>query len=339
VKLNTNESPLPLPREVLEEALRELAEVPLHRYPDPDARSLRSALARFHAWEPEGVWVANGSNECLHHLLLAYGGPGRTVLTFFPGYSMYPRLVRAVGGRLVEWPLGEGFLLHPELARRAAREVRPDLVLLSSPNNPTGNSQPREAVEALLAGGAGMVVLDQAYVEFGGEDHSELARGDPRVVVVRTFSKAWRLAGARVGYLLASPEVTRVLERVRLPYHLSVLSQVVAEAVLARAELVLAAVEEVRRERERLRSALELLGVRVHPSDANFLLVETALPGQEVVRGLEARGILVRDVSGLPRLERSFRVTVGTREEGDVFLRGLRQVLEEGLARGSGAGG
>ncbi len=336
VKLNTNESPFPLPREILEEVAEEFREFPLHRYPDPLFSRSRAALARFHRWDPEGIWVANGSNECLHHLLLAYGGPGRTILTFEPGYSMYPRLVRGVGGRIVSRPLGRGFTLEPEAAHRAAKEVRPDLVLLSSPNNPTGNSQPRAAVEALLAGGAGMVVVDQAYVEFGGEDLSGLAREDPRVVVVRTFSKAWRLAGVRLGYLLTGAEVTEVLARVALPYHLSSLAQLVVCAALARADLVLSAVALVREERERLRGGLEALGVMVHPSDANFLLVETGLPGREVTRLLEERGVLVRDVSDYPGLERCFRVTVGTREENEIFLEELGRVLAGGLPGGGG---
>ena len=326
VRLNTNETPYPPPPVFAEQLAKRLADLELHRYPDRRAWALRTALGDRFGLAPERVWAAKGSNEILQQVLQAYGGPTRRLLLFRPGYSMYPLLARATLTPVVEADLDDHLRLDAATARAAVAAYDPDLVFVASPNNPTGMTVPHDAIRALHDAGHALVLLDEAYVEFGGRSGVALLDELPRVVVCRTFSKAWRLAGARLGYLLAHPWVVDDLRKVRLPYHLDAMTQAAGLVALELADEVTAHIAELSAERERVRATLAAVhGVHVYDSVGNFLLFRTDVP--DLFDRLLARGVLVRDFSRLPRLEGCLRVTIGTSEENDAFLAALHQAL------------
>jgi len=323
-RLNTNECPYPLPEEFREELAESVRGLTLNRYPDREAQELREALAK-HAGHPvEGAWVANGSNEVIEQILLAYGGPGRRVVVFEPTYVLHGRLAWVGHSELVRLNLAEPWVITARDAAEALA-VRPAVIFVCSPNNPTGNAQPVEVVAELASGGDSLVVADEAYIEFGGESAARLVEQHPAVVVVRTFSKAFALAGARIGYCLASPEVVDDLRRVRLPYHLSALTQAAGLIALRHKDDALAIVDRVRGERDRILEALPKLGVEAFPSDANFVLFRSPKPTVDVWRGLLDRGVLVRDMTAV--VPECLRVTAGSTEEVDRFLSALGEVL------------
>ncbi len=323
-RLNTNESPYPLPDGFREELARAVRELPLHRYPDREARELRERLGEACGHPVEGTWAANGSNEVIQQLLLAYAGPGRSVLVFPPTYALHERLAWVAHADVVRHPLPDGFVLDEATVARGLASG-PAVAFVCSPNNPTGNAQPLPAVERLAAGEA-LVVVDEAYVEFGGESALPLVGRHPNLVVVRTFSKAFALAGARIGYCLASPEVVEDLRRVRLPYHLSALTQAAGLVALRHRAEAEAILDRIRAERDRILGALRAMpGVEAFPSDANFVLFRPPRPAREVFEGLLARGVLVRDLSDA--VEGCLRVTAGTPREVDLFLEALEEVL------------
>lgn len=329
VRLNTNETATPPPAWFTERVAQRLVGLELNRYPDRDAMALRTAIGEVVGLPPEQVWAANGSNEVQLQLLQAYGGPGRRVLLLRPGYSFHPLVSRVSGTEVVEHDLPEDLVLTPQAAAEAITTHDPDVVLVVSPHNPAGVVVAEETVRVLHDTSRALVVLDEAYVEFSADPLASvrLLETHPRLVLSRTFSKAYRLAGLRLGYLLANPWVVQDVQKVRLPYHLDALTQVAGEvAVEARADLTthLAATAA---ERERVRAALEQqAGVdRVWPSEANFLLLRTH--AERVFDGLLARGVLVRDFSTAPNLAGCLRVTIGTPEENDAFLAALAEVL------------
>lgn len=326
VRLNTNETPYPPPAAFYEQLAKRLGDLELNRYPDRRAWALRAALGVRFDLPPERVWAAKGSNEVLQQLFQAYGGPGRRLLLFRPDYSMYPLLARATATPTVEADLDGSFQLDEATARRAVAEHDPDLVVLASPNNPTGIPVGLDAIRALHDAGRALVVVDEAYVEFGGISAVALLDALPRLVVCRTFSKAWRLAGARLGYLLARDWVIDDLRKVRLPYHLDAITQLAGLVALELADEVTAHIAALVAERERLYAALcEVGGVKVFDSAANFLLFRTAV--DDLFDRLLARGVLVRDFSRLPCLAGCLRVTVGTPEENGAFLAALQESL------------
>jgi histidinol-phosphate aminotransferase len=323
-RLNTNECPYPLPESFRDELADAVRRLELHRYPDREAQELREALAK-HAGHPvDGTWAANGSNEVIEQLLLAYGGPGRRVVVFQPTYVLHERLTWVTHGDLVALSLEEPWVISTRDVARALA-AQPSVVFVCSPNNPTGNAQSVEVVEGLAAGGNWLVVVDEAYIEFGGRSAAGLVAGYPNVAVVRTFSKAFALAGARIGYCLASPEVVDDLRRVRLPYHLSALTQAVALIALRHKQDALAILDAVRLERDRILAELPSLEARTFPSDANFVLFRPPRPAQEVWRGLLDRGVLIRDVTSV--IPGGLRVTAGTPEEVGRFLSALKEVF------------
>ncbi len=332
VRLNTNENAYPLPPEVTaaiaEAVTAELAG--LNRYPDRDARALRRALADYlgHGLTVDAVWAANGSNEVQQQLLQAFGGPGRTALGFTPGYSMHPLLAAGTGTGWVAGRRGSDFDLTVDEAVAQVRQHQPDLVFLCSPNNPTGTALDPAVTEAVLAEAPGLVIVDEAYAEFarpGTVSALTLLPDHPQLVVTRTMSKAFGFAGGRLGYLAADPAVVEAVQLVRLPYHLSALTQAAATAALAHADTLLATVAAIRRQRDRLVSELRQRGFVVADSDANFVLFGGLGDQQAVWRALADRGVLVRDV-GLPGW---LRVTAGTPAETDTFLAALDQVWKE----------
>lgn len=331
VRLNTNESPYPPPDKVLVEVADGIRKLDLNRYPDRDAQGLRRALGTRNGWPAEGVWAANGSNEIIQTLMLAFGGAGRRVLLFEPTYAMHTHIALLTATEVASRRIDEPWLLDPAAVASAVAETDPAITFVCSPNNPTGNAQPIEAVEAALSAGSGLVVVDEAYGEFGGTSALGLAGKHDRVVVVRSFSKSWRLAGARLGYLLAHPWLVDAIQVARLPYHLSATSQMIGETVLRHAPAALAAVTEIVMERDRLAKELARVpGVDVFPSDANFLLFRTPVAGTPLWERLAAGGVLVRDFSSVPGLERCLRVTVGSADQNATFVETLRRVIDAG---------
>ena len=324
--LNTNECPHPLPQGFFDELGEAVRNLPLHRYPDGQMTRLREDLAGTVDHTVEGTWVANGSNEILTELLLAYGGPGRRAVTFEPTYLLHSRLCWLTHTDHLSVPLPGDFVLDDE-AIDAAAQAHPDVVFVCSPNNPTGNAQPLEVVRALAERlPDALVVVDEAYVEFGGRSTLPLVSTHPNVAVVRTFSKAFALAGARVGYALVNPDVLGDLQRVRLPYHMSSLTQAAGIVALRHRPQAVAILEAVRTQRDRILTALRgVEGMTVYPSDANFVLFVP--PGNAVAlwRGLLDRGVLVRDMTSV--VPNSLRVTAGAEHEVDLFLKALDEEL------------
>ncbi len=349
-RLNTNENPHPLPPELLADlgAALQHAAVGLNRYPDRDAVELRRDLARYltrtsgEAIEPAQVWAANGSNEVLQQVLQAFGGAGRTALGFTPSYSMHPIISAGTGTAWVDGHRREDFTIDLAQAVAQVREARPDVVFVTSPNNPTGTAVALETITAIHDatsyghGHAGVVVVDEAYTEFaraGTPSALTLLPGRPRLLVSRTMSKAFGMAGLRLGYLAADPAVVDALQLVRLPYHLSSLTQAAARAALAHTDALLATVDAVKAERDRIVAALPGMGLTSVPSDANFVLFGRFADAPGVWKALLEHDVLVRDV-GLPGW---LRVTAGTPEETDAFLTALGEVAREQHLGGSGS--
>jgi len=330
VRLNTNENPYP-PSPALVRAIADAVAAvagTLNRYPDRDAADLRADLAGYlgHGLTGRHVWAANGSNEIIQQVLQAFGGPGRTALGFEPSYSMHPLITQTTGTRWVRAARDDDFGLGPGRAVAAVREVRPDLVFLTSPNNPTGTVLPPETVEAVCAEAPGMVVVDEAYAEFArdrGRTVLGLLPAHGRLVVTRTMSKAFAMAGTRLGYLAASPAVVDALLLVRLPYHLSTVTQAVARVALRHAEELLATVAVLRSERDELVRWLRGRGLAAADSDANFVLFGEFGDRHAVWQGLLDRGVLIREV-GPPRW---LRVSIGTSAEMAAFRTALHEVL------------
>lgn len=323
VRLNTNENSYPVPDEVVDALGKALGSElrDLNRYPDRDAVALRGDLANYlgHGLGVANLWAANGSNEIQQQLLQAFGGPGRTALGFTPAYSMHPLLAVGTGTRWVDGHRDVHFGLSTVDAVVQVREHRPDVVFLCSPNNPTGTALPLDVVRAVAETAPGIVVVDEAYAEFarpGTPSALTLLPAFPRMVVTRTMSKAFALAGARVGYLAADPAVVDAVQLVRLPYHLSALTQAAARAALAHAGTLLATVEAVKVQRDRIVAELRARGLTVADSDANFVLFGQFTDSPALWRRLLDHGVLVRDV-GLPGW---LRVTAGTPQETDAFL-------------------
>ncbi len=330
VRLNTNENSYPLPDAVVADVSKALDAVlrDLNRYPDRDAVGLREDLARYlgHGLTAAHTWAANGSNEVQQQLLQVFAGPGRVALGFTPAYSMHPLLAVATGTRWIDGRRDAEFGLTAASAATQVRDHRPDIVFLCSPNNPTGTALPLDVVTAVAEAAPGMVVVDEAYAEFrrpGTPSALSLLPDHPRLVVTRTMSKAFALAGARVGYLAADPAVVDAVQLVRLPYHLSALTQAAARAALAHADTLLGTVEAIKEQRDRIVSSLRRLRLTVADSDANFVLFGRFRDQKALWQALLVRGVLVRDV-GLPGW---LRVTAGTPEETDAFLAAMKELV------------
>ena len=279
MRLNTNENPWALPPEVVRDLGAAAAEAAatLNRYPDRDAVQLRSELAAYlgQGLTTDQVWAANGSNEIIQQLLQAFGGPGRTALGFEPSYAMHPLISVVTSTGWVNAWREDDFTLDPDHAIAAVRDNQPDIAFLTSPNNPTGTALPLSTVAGVLEVAPGMVVVDEAYAEFarpGTESALTLLPGQPRLVVTRTMSKAFAFAAARLGYLAADPAVVDALQLVRLPYHLSALTQAAARVALRHTDALLGTVQAVMAQRDRLVVELRNRGLRVVDSDANFVL-------------------------------------------------------------------
>ncbi|WP_084127047.1 histidinol-phosphate transaminase [Demequina sp. NBRC 110054] len=338
-RLNVNENPYLPPDSVVDSiatAVRKAASS-LNRYPDRDAEGLRGDLAAYLASESdadflrtENLWAANGSNEVMLHLHQAFGGPGRKVLSFAPTYSMYPEYARDTLTEYVTFPRSDDFTLDVDAAVAAIAEVQPSMVIVASPNNPTGTALPLDHTVALLEAAdkveAGcLVVVDEAYAEFrhvGVPSALSLLPTQPNLVVSRTMSKAFAMAGGRLGYLAASAEIVDALQIVRLPYHLSAVTQATARAALAHARELQAQVAEIRAERDDTVAWLTAQGYTVADTDANFALFGPFEDREKVFEGLLERGVLIR-VTGP---EGWLRVSIGTPQEMALFRSALLEV-------------
>jgi histidinol-phosphate aminotransferase len=329
VRLNTNESPYPPPPVVMEDMARRVAGLSLNRYPDRDFRDLREALAKHVGTLTERVWVANGSNEIIQQLCQAYGGAERRAMTFEPTYEMHTLITRVSGTRLIRARRAQNYAMDLDASLDAIRRNQPDIVFLCSPNNPTGTTIPEEDIAAICQEARGLVILDEAYAEFSGGSAWRLLDDHENLVSTRTFSKAFRMAGARVGYLVAQPSVIEEILKVRLPYHLSSLTQAAALTALDHAIELSTTVETIRHERDRLWDELSTTrGITAFPSRANFILFRCeAVDAPTVWQRLLDAGVLVRDFSGTQGCEGCLRVSVGTPDQDEKFLEALSQAL------------
>ncbi|MFN8033383.1 MAG: histidinol-phosphate transaminase [Mycobacterium sp.] len=339
VRLNTNENPHPPSQALVDDVTRSVqaAAADLHRYPDRDAVDLRSDLAAYLRAQTgvevgtENVWAANGSNEILQQLLQAFGGPGRSAIGFVPSYSMHPIISNGTQTEWIESARAADFSLDVDTAMAAIVDREPDVVFVASPNNPSGQSIPLEDLRRLLdAMPHGILIVDEAYGEFSSEP-SAVALIDEypaRLIVTRTMSKAFAFAGGRLGYLVAAPAIIDAVLLVRLPYHLSVVTQAAARAALRHADDTLGSVAELIGERKRVSAALTELGYRVIPSDANFVLFGEFTDAAVAWQRYLDNGILIRDV-GIPGY---LRTTVGLADENDAFLAASARLAATELA-------
>ncbi len=339
VTLNTNENSYAAPAVVVDEIASAVAEIAsgLNRYPDREFTALREALAAYlsrsgtviHA---DQVWAGNGSNEVLLHLVQAFGGPGRTALGFTPAYSMHPIITTTTGTTWADGMRGERFDLDVASTVDQVRAIQPSIVFLCSPNNPTGTALGLDVVEAVYdAAPNSLVVVDEAYAEFAREGTPSaltLLHGRPRLVVTRTMSKAFALAGLRLGYLAADPALIDALRLVRMPYHLGTATQAIALAALRHTDLMLATVGTIKSQRDRLVLALAEMALDPVPSDANFVLFGGLADQRVTWDALVERGVLVRDVG----IAHYLRVTAGTPQETTTFLDALADLMPDHLA-------
>lgn len=324
-RLNTNECPYPLPDGFGRDLARAVEELPLNRYPDGQMVRLREELAAYHGHVVEGTWAANGSNEMIAQLLLAYGGADRRVAVFEPTYPLHERIAKLTDAGVIRLPLDGSFGIGRAEVDSCVAE-RPDVIFVCSPNNPTGNAQPVEMTAELADRTDALVIVDEAYIGFGGESALKLTVDRQNVAVVRTFSKSFALAGARLGYALTSAAVVDDLHRVRLPYHLSSLTQTAGIVALRHVDASAPFLAAIRRQRDRILEELCVLPDMVaYPSDANFVLFAPPLPARDVWRRLLDRGVLVRDLSDV--VPNGLRVTAGDEREVDRFLSSLHEVL------------
>ncbi len=335
IQLNVNENPFPPSAAFVADlaAAVGVAAASLNRYPDREALELRRDLSKYLnrvtgvALTVEQVWAANGSNEVLQQVCQAFGGPGRVALGFEPSYPMHPLLARGTSTGWVGVPRAADFSLSIDTAVAAVREHQPAITFLTTPNNPTGTVTGLDVIEAVCAEARGVVVVDEAYAEFGTSVSAvTLLAAYPRLLVSRTMSKAFAGAGLRLGYLAASPQVVDALRLVRLPYHLSALTQAAARVALAHTDELLGTVEAVKAQRDRMLAGIPALGLSVVPTEANFLLFGPFPAPGEVWQALLDRGVLVRDLSSAPGLSGWLRVNAGTEPETTAFLDALAAV-------------
>ncbi|KAA0959394.1 histidinol-phosphate transaminase [Microbacterium sp. ANT_H45B] len=329
VALNVNENTHPVPDLVASDILDDIAVAlrDVNRYPDREFTTLRDGFADYlgHGLQAEQIWAGNGSNEVLQHILQAFGGPGRTAFSFAPTYSMYPLIAQGTGARWIAGTRQPDYTITSEEAAVQVADADPDVILLCSPNNPTGTPLGLDVIEAVYEASRGVVVVDEAYQEFAPREAPSaltLLEGRPRLAVSRTMSKAFAFAGARVGYLAADPAFIDALRLVRLPYHLSALTQAAAVAALRNSEVMLGMVAEIVEQRDRISATLEALGYTPHESWSNFVLFGGVADPHRVWQQLYDRGVLVRDV-GIPG---HLRVTAGTEAETTAFLDALASI-------------
>jgi histidinol-phosphate aminotransferase len=343
VRLNTNENPHPPTHALVDDVVSSVREaaVDLHRYPDRDAVALRTDLAAYLTVETgvrlgvENLWAANGSNEILQQLLQAFGGPGRSAIGFVPSYSMHPIISDGTQTEWIQTSRAADFNLDADAAVAAINDRRPDVVFVASPNNPSGQSISLSDLRRLLDAAPGILIVDEAYGEFSAQPSAVtlVAEYPTKLVVTRTMSKAFAFAGGRLGYLVATPAVIDAMLLVRLPYHLSSITQAAARAALRHADDTLGSVATLSAERERVSGALTGMGFQVVPSDANFVLFGRFADAPATWQRYLDDGVLIRDVG----IAGYLRTTIGLAEENDAFLAVSARLATTELAQPLGA--
>lgn len=328
IQLNVNENSFGVPESVQQEIIEQISQIlpSLNRYPDREFLGLREALSEYLTEKPpkEQIWAANGSNEILQQFHQAFGGPGRKVLSFGPTYSMYPVIAKSTLSDYIELPREADYSLSADYVSRSISETNPDIVILCNPNNPSGTAIDKEVIKAAYEQTEGMLLVDEAYAEFSSEESSiDLLEGRPRLVISRTMSKAFAFAGARLGYLVADPAVVDAMRLVRLPYHLSALTQAASIAALRNSKLMLANVQQISTQRQRVGDELSRMGLQVVPSESNFLLVEGFADPRGVFDFLMEQGLIVRKTT----IPGALRITIGTPEENDKLLELMPKAL------------
>lgn len=330
VRLNTNESPMSPPQAFLDELAEAIRAIEFNRYPDRSASKLRSALAELHGMSPDEVFIANGSNEVISTILLAYGGPGRTAMTFEPTYAMYSQLAKITSTALVEVDRNDRFQLEAGTVEAALARVRPEVVFFCSPNNPTGLDEDPSIVVKTAESCDALVVIDEAYGQFASFDALALTAGHSNVVVSKTFSKVWSLAGLRLGYVLGPADIIGNLWAACLPYHVDTLKQEAGLLALRHLEEMNRTLGVILDGRKQIESGLVSMGLEFWQSSSNFVLFRApAGAGEGLWAKLVEKSVLVRNCSTWPRLKDCLRVTVGTSQENARFLSALSESLEE----------
>jgi histidinol-phosphate aminotransferase len=333
IKINQNENPWDMPAEIKTEVEKRLAGRAWSRYPDFVPASLLERLASFAGWTPQGTLAGNGSNELIQAALMVSVGAGSRVLIVEPTFTLYRQIVTVLGGTVFSARLNSEFQFDVGSILEAITRDKPDVLILCSPNNPTGCRIETEDLRDIANRFDGLVIVDEAYHEFSGSTVVPLLSELPNLIVLRTFSKAMSMAGLRVGYLLASPELAREVHKAMLPYSLNFYSQTAAEVACERSELLRPQIAMIVEERDRLfRSLGSIPGIKPVPTHANFMLLHTPIEPRRLFEELLERDILVRDVSRYPALSEYIRVSVGRPEENDRLIAALNDVM---LRRGS----
>ncbi len=338
VKLNQNENPFDFPEDLKEEAFRRYKERQWSRYPDFVPDSLQQRLAEFVGWHKEGVLVGNGSNELLQAALMVLIRPRTRVAIPYPTFTVYSLISHVLGAKVVGIPLNPDMSYNVDRLISKSNEAGAGVLIINTPYNPTGTIIHREGLRRILEEFSGHVLLDEAYCEFCGQSGFEFLTTHPRLIITRTFSKAMGMAGLRVGYLLAHPDLAAQISKAKLPYNVNQFSLTAAEVALENIDRFRPAIEAVLREKERLGKELAgLPGFKVYPSEANFFLVEAPIAPQTLFDDLHRQGILIRDVSSYPMLSKCLRISVGKREENDQLLSALRAGLASNTPAGTGS--
>jgi histidinol-phosphate aminotransferase len=331
IKINQNENPFGMPREIKEEVLRRAMKHDWARYPEFVPTSLLKKLADYTGWRATGIMAGNGSNEMIQSVVNSIVEKGVRVALPEPTFSVYRQVINVAGGEIISIPLNEDLTFNiPRLASKIVT-AKADLVIIGSPNNPTGCVIGARDLASIARNSDGIVVVDQAYLEIGGEDFIPLLNEYKNLVILRTFSKAMAMGGLRVGYCLASPDLIREFNKAKMPYSLNFFSMTAAEVALENLRLLRPLVEKMQSERNRLFAELQKIeGLSPVPSAANFFCVKTRIPPQELFEALYARGILIRDVSKAPMLSEYVRISVGTPEENDILIAAMKELFSYG---------
>ena len=330
IKLNQNENPFDFPEDLKDETFRRFRARQWSRYPDFVPDSLRQSLADFVGWHREGVLVGNGSNELLQAALMVLVKSGTRVAIPSPTFTVYGLISAVLGARVVNIPLNQDMSYNVQDLISRSQECGAGVLIINTPNNPTGSVLREDGLEEILKRFSGFVLLDEAYYEFWGHSGLQLLKDYPRLIITRTFSKAMGMAGLRVGYLLAHTDLATQISKAKLPYNVNQFSLTAAEVALENIARFHPPIEAVLKERDRVGKELELIpGMKVYPSEANFFLVEAPVAPRTLFDELYGQGILIRDVSSYPMLSRCLRISVGTRDENDRLLSALRRILSK----------
>ncbi|MEG6586374.1 histidinol-phosphate transaminase [Dendrosporobacter sp. 1207_IL3150] len=330
IKLDANESNLNLPPLVYERLVNRLSFIDFNRYPDMGMKSLKELIAQNFNLDIDNILIGNGSSEILEKLFYAFGGPGRSIVFPTPSFSMYNIYAKLTESIAIPVELEQDYSLKPDKITAAAKASGAKLIILCTPNNPTGNAMPQQDIENIVASVDCPVVVDEAYFEFHGETSAGLLKKYPNVIIARTFSKAYSFASARVGYMVADSDIVKMVGKVCMPYHVNSLSLAGAEVIYQMRDEFVPYIKQTIAERKRLEVALKLLpGVIVYPSETNFLLIK--LPNAaELNQYLSSKNIGIRDFSNAPSLTDCLRISIGTADENDALLKSIKDYLERG---------